>query len=604
MAQQSPQFRPSFVKKYNYMTSGSLAKNLLYQRKLKGYTQEELADRTEVAIRTIQRIEKGQVTPHLKTVKLLAEALSIEVDDLLELENPKEEVLESKWLLLIHSTPVLGLVIPLCNVLFPLFLWIHKRGDNPLYEEHGRKVVNFQITMTILFLLSLIALVTIEGWGFFMFISVLPFTVIVSLINIVSALNKQTCFYPLSIPFIREKKDMQIVGLLLLVLMSLGACRSSAQSNNEVQRLNGSKISSAMLTQKIEHLMGQGKVQGLAVSIFNGNAVRYQNTFGYKNAVKKEKLEANTNMYGASFSKAVFAVLVMKLVDEGVIDLDTPLESYLPKKIYEYEPETRWHDDFSALKQDSLYHKITARMCLAHTTGFANYRFFEADQQLRVNLEPGTRYGYSGEGFIYLQVVLEKLLGKNLEALAQEKIFKPLGMMRSAYKWYSDFESNHAIGHNSDGKLYTKDKDNEPRGGGTLETTSSDYTKFLEAVLQGKILSPASWQEIFSPQIRIRSIRQFGPLSLRDSTANDAIALSYGLGWGVFQSPHGPGVFKEGHGDGFQNYSILFPEVGIGMMIMSNSDNAESIYKYLLEIGIGDNWTPLEWEGYVPWDEQ
>ena len=182
------------------MTSGSLAKNLLYQRKLKGFTQEELAGLAEVTIRTIQRIEKGEVSPHLKTVKLLAEALSIEIGDILESENPKEEVLESKWLLLIHSTPMLGLVIPLCNVLFPLFLWIHKRNDNPLYEEHGRKVVNFQITMTILFLLSLIALVTIEGWGFVTFITVLPFAIIVSLINIISALNKQTCFYPLSIP--------------------------------------------------------------------------------------------------------------------------------------------------------------------------------------------------------------------------------------------------------------------------------------------------------------------------------------------------------------------------------------------------------------------
>jgi len=100
---------------------------------------------------------------------------------------------------------------------------------------------------------------------------------------------------------------------------------------------------------------------------------------------------------------------------------------------------------------------------------------------------------------------------------------------------------------------------------------------------------------MFSPQIKLRSIQQFGPLSLRDSATNDAIKLSYGLGWVLLQSPYGTGAFKEGHGDGFQHYSIIFPEQGTGIIIMSNSDNAESIlknsWKLLLEIltlhGIG-----------------
>ena len=109
------------------METKSIAKNLVYQRKLKGYTQEELSGRTEVTVRTIQRIEKGDVSPHLQTVRLLATALDIEVKDLLPLENPKEENIQKKWLLLLHSIPFLGFIIPLANILLPLFLWIHKR---------------------------------------------------------------------------------------------------------------------------------------------------------------------------------------------------------------------------------------------------------------------------------------------------------------------------------------------------------------------------------------------------------------------------------------------------------------------------------------------
>lgn len=179
------------------MENHSIGKNLVYQRKLKGYTQEELSTRTEVTVRTIQRIEKGDVNPHLQTVKLLATALDIKVDDLLNLENPKAEAIQKKWLLLLHGTPLLGFVLPLCNVLFPLFLWIHKREDNALYDEHGAKIVNFHITVLILYVSSFIALLTIEKWGFMLFISIIPLCVLIVFANIIYAVKSYKCYYPL-----------------------------------------------------------------------------------------------------------------------------------------------------------------------------------------------------------------------------------------------------------------------------------------------------------------------------------------------------------------------------------------------------------------------
>ena len=105
---------------------------------------------------------------------------------------------------------------------------------------------------------------------------------------------------------------------------------------------------------------------------------------------------------------------------------------------------------------------------------------------------------------------------------------------------------------------------------------------------------------MFSPQIRLRSVMQMGPLSLKDTDANDAIQLSYGLGWGMLKSPYGWGVFKEGHGDGFQHYMILFPQQKTAVLIMTNSDNGERIFKELLELTIADKYTPWKWEGYTP----
>ena len=74
------------------------------------------------------------------------------------------------------------------------------------------------------------------------------------------------------------------------------------------------------------------------------------------------------------------------------------------------------------------------------------------------------------------------------------------------------------------------------------------------------------------------------------------------MGWGILQSPHGIAAFKEGHGDGFQHYTIIFPEKGTGIIILSNSDNAESIFKELLEITIADTYTPWYWQNYIPYD--
>ena len=369
-----------------------------------------------------------------------------------------------------------------------------------------------------------------------------------------------------------------------------------------ITKLDGSKTTAKALDPKITQLMQAAEVHGLAITIFNNNQPVYKKTFGYKNYQTKEPLKTSTNFYGASLSKAVFAVLVMKLVEEGRLDLDKPLQDYLPKPIYTYTPQTKWHDNFSDLKNDTLYHEITARMCLAHTSGFPNWRWVEPDQKLRVKFKPGTRYSYSGEGLVYLQVVLEKMTGKTLEELMQEKLFDPLGMKNSSYTWQPEFEKDYALGHKTDDTLYKKDKDNEARSASTLETTLDDYTLFTRAVLEHRILKQSTTQEMFSPQIRIRSIKQFGPLSQRDTTANDAIALSYGLGWGLLQSPHGTGAFKEGHGDGFQHYSIIFPESGIGIVILSNSDNAESIFKELLEITIGDTYTPWFWQNYIPYN--
>ncbi len=188
------------------MKEQSLKENLLYQRKLKGYTQDQLSEKTTVGVRTIQRIEKGEVQPHLQTVKLLAAGLDIEVDDLIVLDNPKEETIQRKWMLLLHASPFFGLIIPFANVLFPLFIWISKAEDNKIYDEHGRAVINFHSTINLLLIISLLMFFLFPGFNFFFTGAVFLWGIIMTILNTMSALDKGTCNYPFSIPFLKPSK--------------------------------------------------------------------------------------------------------------------------------------------------------------------------------------------------------------------------------------------------------------------------------------------------------------------------------------------------------------------------------------------------------------
>ena len=137
----------------------------------------------------------------------MAVGIDINVDDLIVLENPKEETIQLKWMLLLHALPFFGFIIPFANVLFPIFVWIHKAEDNKIYDKHGRAVINYHSTISLLFVLSLLAFFPFPGMNFFGTAAVVLYGIIVTIVNIFKALGSGTCNYPLSIPFLKKKHD-------------------------------------------------------------------------------------------------------------------------------------------------------------------------------------------------------------------------------------------------------------------------------------------------------------------------------------------------------------------------------------------------------------
>lgn len=374
---------------------------------------------------------------------------------------------------------------------------------------------------------------------------------------------------------------------------------------NEVKKLDGSKISAFKIDSTVKRLMDLAKVEGLNLAILNNNKTVLVKSYGFKNKPQNALMDTATIVYGASFSKAVFGYLMIKLVEEKVIDLDRPLYQYLAKPIAHYPY-------FADLKNDDRWKLITARMCLSHTTGLPNVKWFnpitnEPDSlgTVKIYFTPGSKYAYSGEGFRLLQLAVEEITAKNIEQLAQEKIFQPLGMMRTGYTWHASFgDGNVAVGHLDNGYIDQKRKRTEPVAGGSLVTTIADYAKFIEQVMQQKGLSAKMYRQMLSPQIRIHSVVQFPPITYETTTENDAVQLSYGLGWGLLQCPYGKAFFKEGNGGSWRNYNINFPDKGIAIIIMVNSENGEKIFQELLETLLGDNCIPWKWQGYISYQQK
>ena len=391
----------------------------------------------------------------------------------------------------------------------------------------------------------------------------------------------------------RLRTSIVILTLILPISMAAFAQNHLVSRSAMVKRLDGSSISTAEIEETVTRLMREGNVTGLSLAILNDNRVAYVKSFGFRNREEHLPLTENTVMYGASFTKAVFAYMVMQLVGEGLIDLDKPVSQYLPKQLAEYE-------NYRDLASDERYKLITMRMLLSHTTGFPNFRWINPDQKLDIKFTPGSKYAYSGEGINLAQFIVEAVTKRDAGEMVRERIFKPFGMTRTSMTWDERFKDDLAIGYDDQGKPLGHNQRKNTRAAGSMDTTISDYARFMEAVMQGKGVTKRMKEVMLTPQIQIFSRAQFPTMSGETTDENRPIKLAYGLGWGLFETPYGKAYFKEGHDDGWENHSVAFPEKKIAIVLMSNSSNGDSIFKELLYTLIRDKYTPWKWEGYVP----
>ena len=351
-------------------------------------------------------------------------------------------------------------------------------------------------------------------------------------------------------------------------------------------------------------IMAGTHARGLAVALIDHGRVGYVQAYGVRNA-KGDPLTTETVMYGASLTKMVFAYHVMQLVDRGKIQLDVPFKDDFDKPLITYG----LHDDtvflrkygpYADLADDARWEKLTPRMSLTHSTGFANFWFIEPDKKLRIHFEPGTRFSYSGEGLSLLQFAIERGrpaqgLGVEVDALTMAT-FTRLGMTRTRLMWRPDFAQNLADGWNDQGEPVPHDERSKVRVAGSMDTTIADISKFVAALVRGDGLSKASRVEMTRPQLHIDTAHQFPNFGPALPVSEQRKDLYAGLGVVVFDGPQGHGFFKGGHDEQTANTVVCLEKSERCVVILSNDVRAEAGFAELVKFVLGDSGVPYEWE--------
>ena len=358
----------------------------------------------------------------------------------------------------------------------------------------------------------------------------------------------------------------------------------------------------AAIDAAIRAAMAKTAAKGMAIAVIDNGEVRYVQAYGIRDA-KGDPLQTDTVMYGASLTKTVFAYTVLQLVDQGKITLDAPLSQDLDKPLIDYDPEAIYPGKYGPYKDlagDGRWKAITPRMVLTHSTGFTNFWWTEPDQKLRIHFDPGTKYSYSGEGMILLQFVIDngrkaQGLGVDVGELTQTN-FTRLGMTRTSLKWRPDFRPNLADGWNDAGEVGEHDERSKVRAAGSMDTTITDLSKFVAALVKGEGLSKASRAEMVKPSLHITTAHQFpnfGPELPVDQQRKD---LAAGLGVVVFTGAQGRGFFKGGHDGQTANTMVCIEKNKRCVLILSNDVRAEASFADLVRFVLGDTGVPYDWE--------
>lgn len=328
----------------------------------------------------------------------------------------------------------------------------------------------------------------------------------------------------------------------------------------------------------IPQLLSEFSVPGLQIALIKEGKISWSQGFGVKEIVTKKPVTRNTVFESASLSKPTFAYAALKLIDKGLLDLDSPLSRRLREPFIADEPRLP---------------AINVRMILSHTSGIPFSR--KGSEPLKLLFEPGKKFHYSATGFDYLQKVIHQNAQQSLEHFMKEMVLDPFAMSNSNFGWQERFDSQRALGYSSKGEegqtfnekyrtasaqwrealAKTNPELSYPSAAAGMYGSAEDFARFLIEMVKPRVgtsahLSENLLKEMLSPQIKI---------------TND---VSWGLGWGILHTKNDDAFWHWGNWSGlYQHFATILRNEKSGIVILTNSGNGLNLCKKLVPVAIG-----------------
>lgn len=294
------------------------------------------------------------------------------------------------------------------------------------------------------------------------------------------------------------------------------------------------------LAEKIEVWLEEYHIPSAAVAVFDNGKLEWIEEFGDIAAGVRTRRDAIFNI--ASLTKPVFGMMVLNLIEKGELDLDTPISEF-------------WTDP--DVEGNAYVEALTPRIILSHQSGFPNWR---GNKKLSFDFEPGTKHGYSGEGFEFLRRALESKTGIPLAELIREHVIKKAGMTDTYLGWDDALSDKLADFYEPRGEPVSREsvESRKPNAASNMFMTIRDYARFSSWVLAKADLSESMFKEMQRQQ------------SLHSDPVDP-----FGLSWKLTQVGDETIIWHDGREKDLFTQMVLWPERRQGIVVFTNGKHGE-----------------------------
>ncbi len=361
----------------------------------------------------------------------------------------------------------------------------------------------------------------------------------------------------------------------VLIFIVLGVSVVISTTQYKVEKQTSLESFTAYLDERIPALMKGYDIPGVNIALVKKGRMVWSKAYGYADLEAGRKMTTDTYCRVESISKSVTAWGVVKLLEQGKIELDKPVKLYIIN--WEF-PES----DYST-------GKVTIRQLLSHTAGMplgtigVRYSPKEDVPSLEESLskdavlkqEPGLSFSYSNTGFNLLELLIEEVTGHDFAEYMAEEVLNPLGMHHSGFTWSEEWEPPVPIGYDLDGNpvpVYVY----PDKASGGLFATVEDIATFITAGMINfsprghEVLDAQSINKLYTPTVEIPGLYglafdSYGLGHFIESLPNDRKAVSHG-----------------GQGSGWMTHFHSVPETGDGIVILTNSQRSWPLIAHIL----------------------